>query len=145
MPCSYCGDLLSIFRRRERKHPTRDHVWPRSRFVQPVWCASTVPACGECNEEKSGRTLREWLTTMSIADPRYGAVAAVAARHPLPPPTKDYRGAADEFEAKKVWPRSRRKKDWVLADPAEAEEAADESLGGRRHGSSSEGPGADAS
>jgi hypothetical protein len=68
--CAYCGD-----------HATEwDHLRPLVRNQRPTGyvteIANLVPACGKCNQSKSGRDWREWIrgsarqspTTRKIAD-----------------------------------------------------------------------------
>src|SRR4051812_17463722 len=104
MPCSYCGARLTILpplrsdtqahkKAQRSNRATKDHVWPLSRFQQ-FWdnrgtysvVTSLIDACQKCNSDKSDDTLREWITRLPLADPRYARIVALAANHPIVPP-----------------------------------------------------------
>lgn len=90
MSCAYCGTPLSVLSPPRR--PTRDHAWPRSRFLQYLPGPGTEPpvlaCCRSCNADKSDLTLSEWLASLPLADPRWTRIARVAALFPLPPPAR---------------------------------------------------------
>jgi 5-methylcytosine-specific restriction endonuclease McrA len=92
MPCAYCGATLSTLPG-ARNRATRDHIWPRSRFVQPrahkVDGLTLVPCCQRCNTDKGHLTIDEWLGQMPAGDARRARVEAVrtqAAPQPAPKP-----------------------------------------------------------
>lgn len=59
MPCAYCGELM--VHGDPRRHPTRDHIWPKAvRSISAgrtgkIWC------CALCNNEKGDMMPSEWL------------------------------------------------------------------------------------
>jgi hypothetical protein len=76
MPCAYCGATLSTLPG-ARNRATRDHIWPRSRFVQPR------------AHKVDHLTIDEWLGQMPAGDARRARVEAVrtqAAPQPAPKP-----------------------------------------------------------
>ena len=84
MPCTYCGRVMSMLPSSGRAaKPTKDHVWPRSRFgsagLQPHQV--TVDACAKCNCDKGNWTPYEWLQVLlRNKDERYLRVWAFCSR-----------------------------------------------------------------
>ena len=79
--CPYCGDTMAIpARKRGRprvshpRFPTRDHINPKH-----AGGGDTVIVCRQCNSDKGGLTLNEWLKRLSASgDPRASFVSAFA-------------------------------------------------------------------
>lgn len=67
-PCPYCGEQLKAFKTRAgrlgRRHPTADHVFPKSK-------GGTVKiiVCRECNELKRNMTPDQWLVWLTRNKP----------------------------------------------------------------------------
>jgi hypothetical protein len=89
-PCPYCDRTMRIAhvgKRKSRKpdFPTRDHVIPKS--VMPG--QGTLVVCLQCNNDKGGRLLSDWLAVLvERQDPRAAHVRKLMEneawrRHPL--------------------------------------------------------------
>ena len=55
-PCEYCGVTMDV--NNPWRHPTRDHIVPRSRGGEHTW-ENVVAACRRCNSSKRDRYLHE--------------------------------------------------------------------------------------
>jgi len=70
-PCPYCGKEMHL---NERRHPTRDHVKPRSKGgkLKP---GNKLIVCRPCNGDKGNKTLKEWVVRLlALEDTRAGLV-----------------------------------------------------------------------
>ncbi|MFG6082195.1 HNH endonuclease [Paracoccus litorisediminis] len=62
MPCAYCRMPMNY--REPKRHPTRDHIWPKAmrstvgNRTGKLWC------CQECNSRKADKTPSEWLAML---------------------------------------------------------------------------------
>jgi 5-methylcytosine-specific restriction endonuclease McrA len=63
MPCAYCGN--DMIYGDQKRHPTRDHIWPKAvRSISEgrigrVWC------CASCNLAKGDMMPSEWLKVLT--------------------------------------------------------------------------------
>lgn len=63
MPCAYCGEPM--VHGDPKRHPTRDHIWPKAvrsiaeGRVGKVWC------CHQCNMKKADMMPSEWLAALN--------------------------------------------------------------------------------
>ncbi len=70
-PCPYCGKEMRL---NKPRHPTRDHVKPRSKGgkLKP---GNKLIVCRPCNGDKGSKTLKEWVERLTaLEDPRAGVV-----------------------------------------------------------------------
>lgn len=63
MPCAYCGDLMIYGD--QKKHPTRDHIWPKAVRSISEGHTGTVWCCAECNLKKGDMMPSEWLAAIT--------------------------------------------------------------------------------
>jgi hypothetical protein len=72
--CSYCGDKMTEW----------DHLRPLVRGKRPTGyiseIANLVPACGKCNQSKSGADWREWIVGPAKQSPRSRGISDLDAR-----------------------------------------------------------------
>lgn len=81
-PCAYCAEPMTDIEgpnHPDARHPTHDHIDPRSRGGSN-WPRNLLVACYRCNHEKGSMTLQEWHALLqSSGDDRARHVAWVLA------------------------------------------------------------------
>ena len=74
MTCVYCGERAQDW----------DHLWPLVRFKRPTGMFSgkgnVVPACGTCNQSKSGSDWEKWMRGPAKHSPRTRGISDLERR-----------------------------------------------------------------
>jgi len=91
--CAYCGDPSTEW----------DHLEPIVSGKRPTGyiseIANLVPACGKCNQSKSGRHWREWIEGPAALSPKMRGIQDLKAR------IKHLRGSHRQFKHPTKWGR----------------------------------------
>ena len=72
--CSYCGDKATEW---EHLRPIVKNKRPTG-YISEI--ANLVPACGKCNQSKSGTPWREWIEGAALQSPRVRGVSDLLLR-----------------------------------------------------------------